>query len=177
MKALYKLLFFSLFAASGISSFAQDKWNLSMCIEQALKSNSDIKRQAVQVEKQNIQVQTDRHSRLPNLVAGGTQKFDFGRSLNRENMTQVLVNHGKAPGSQLLEVQTQVSNDELRAVQAYNTLRYAHEKYNAGKSTAYEFNETKMKLANSLSEQAQAKYEFMLQKYLLDFYSGNTKEQ
>jgi outer membrane protein len=54
------------------------------------------------------------------------------------------------------------------------TLRYAKEKYNAGKSTAYEFNETKVKSANSLSEQVQAKYEFMLQKYLLDFYSGNS---
>ena len=410
-----------------------------MCIEQALKSNSDIKRQEVQVVKQDIQVQTDRYSRLPNLVAGGTQKFDFGRSLNRENtysdvnsqissfslgaeiplftglnipntisqhklelkayrenlsrmgndiklqvvtyyyqvllnkeihaiaseqiklskeledMTLVLVDHGKAPGSQLLEAQAQVSYDELQEVQAYNTLRlsiidliqlmelerydnfdilpieqdsifqlaeqpdnvfevanqimpeiksatftvksrekavkvaqsgfyptvslqaeinsgyyhysnisnipfndqlnnnlqkavyltiriplfnrfstrntvrmarkelddsrliaentqktlykqiqkvyydavsaqekyqstqkaiayntealrYAQEKYNAGKSTAYEYNEAKMKLINSLSNQAQAKYEFMLQKYLLDFYSGNTKE-
>jgi outer membrane protein len=53
-------------------------------------------------------------------------------------------------------------------------LRNAHEKYNAGKSTAYEFNEAKVKLANSLSEQAQAKYEFILQKYLIDFYSGNS---
>jgi outer membrane protein len=439
MKNLHKLIFLLLFVASGISSFAQDKWNLSKCIEQALKSNSDIQRQTVQVEKQNIQVQTDRYSRLPNLVAGGTQKFDFGQSLNRENtysdinsqvsvfslgaeiplftgfnisntiaqhklelhaskenrtkiendiqlqvvtyyyqvllnkeihaiasgqiklskeledITQVLVNHGKVPGSQLLEVQAQVSNDELHAIQAYNALRlsivdliqlmelkhsdnfdivsiqadslfqlpeppdklyeaacrimpevksaayivesrrkavkvaqsgyypsislqaeinsgyyhysninsvpfneqlknnlqktvyltlriplfnrfatrnavkmakkelddsrliaentqktlykeiqkvyydavsarekylstqkaitfnnealrYAQEKYNAGKSTAYEFNESKVKLANSLSEQAQAKYEFMLQKYLLDFYSGNTKE-
>jgi outer membrane protein len=52
-------------------------------------------------------------------------------------------------------------------------LHYAQEKYSAGKGTAYEFSEAKMKLANSLSEQAQAKYEWMLQKYLLDFYAGN----
>lgn len=439
MKTICKFIFLFLFSTVCISSWAQDKWDLSMCIEQALKSNSDIKRQEVQVVKQDIQVQTDRYSRLPNLVAGGTQKFDFGRSLNRENtysdvnsqissfslgaeiplftglnipntisqhklelkayrenlsrmgndiklqvvtyyyqvllnkeihaiaseqiklskeledMTLVLVDHGKAPGSQLLEAQAQVSYDELQEVQAYNTLRlsiidliqlmelerydnfdilpieqdsifqlaeqpdnvfevanqimpeiksatftvksrekavkvaqsgfyptvslqaeinsgyyhysnisnipfndqlnnnlqkavyltiriplfnrfstrntvrmarkelddsrliaentqktlykqiqkvyydavsaqekyqstqkaiayntealrYAQEKYNAGKSTAYEYNEAKMKLINSLSNQAQAKYEFMLQKYLLDFYSGNTKE-
>jgi outer membrane protein TolC len=408
----------------------------SMCIEQALKSNSNIKRQQVQIEKQTIQIQTDRYSRLPNLIAGGTQKFDFGRSLNRENVyndvnsqtstfslgteiplftgfnipntlaqhrlelkvyaenlekaendialqvatayyqillnkeivaiasgqislskeleavTLILIEHGKAPESQLLEVQAQVSNDELRFVQAQNALRlsmidliqlmewkeieefdilpvqadsilpllrspediyeiageimpeiksasysvksrekavkvaesgyyptlslqaelnsgyyhagdadnplfkdqmknnfqktiylnlrlplfdrlitrnavrqakkdwedsrllgenaqktlykeiqkayydavsarekyistqkstasnkealrYAQEKYNAGKGTAYEFSEVKMKLSNSLSEQAQAKYEWMLQKYLLDFYAGN----
>jgi len=52
-------------------------------------------------------------------------------------------------------------------------LRYAWEKYNAGKFTAYEYNEIKLKLANSQSEQAQAKYEFLLQKKLLDFYCGN----
>ncbi|MDR2969270.1 MAG: TolC family protein [Tannerellaceae bacterium] len=438
MKSKYGIIIFLLFAVPALSSFAQDKWDLSMCIEQALKNNSDIKRQAVQVEKQTIQIQSDRYKRLPNLIAGGTQKLDFGRSLNRENtyndvnsqtsvfsigtempiftgfnisntiaqhklelnafkenlaktendiklqvaiyyyqvllnkeihaiaaeqitlskelegMTQVLVNHGKAPGSQLLEAQAQVSNDELHAVQAYNTLRlsivdliqlmelkhsdnfdidslpadsvfqlldqpdhiyevacrimpeiksasyivdsrekalkvsqsgyyptvslqaeinsgyyhysnidntsfnsqlknnlqktvyltvriplfnrfetrsavrmakkdlddsrlivenaqktlykeiqkayydavsanekylttqkaiasnrealrYVQEKYNAGKSTAYEFNEAKVKLANSLSEQSQAKYEFILQKYLLDFYSGIQK--
>ena len=421
------------------SLFAQEKWTLTMCIEQALKSNTDIKRQAVQVTKQDIQVQTDKYSRLPNLVASSTQQLNFGRSLNNDNtyvnmnsqtsvfyldaqvpiftgfnipntisqhklelkaykenlskikndiqlqvvtyyyqvllnkeihaiaaeqielskeledMTQILVNHGKAPGSQLLEVQAQVSNDELQEVQANNTLRlsiidliqlmelkqyenfdiapvepdsifqlpnqpddvfeaasqimpevrsasyivkskeksvkvaqsgfyptvslqgeinsgyyhysnfsntpfnsqfnnnlqkivyltiqiplfnrfstrnavrmakkdlddsrliaentqktlykqiqkiyydavsakekyvstrkaiasnteamrYAQEKYNAGRSTTYEFNETKMKLISSLSDQVQAKYEFMLQKYLLDFYSGNTKD-
>lgn len=425
----------TLLFSGNVSSNAQEKWDLPMCIRQALKSNSEIKRQQVQVDKQTIQVQTHQYSRLPNLMAGGTQKIDFGRSLNRENtyddinsqssnfslsteiplftgfnisnliaqhklelkvysenlektendialrvatfyyqvllykeivsitskqielskelkdITQILANNGKVPGSQVLEVQAQLSDDELRAVMAQNTahlavidliqlmelpdpesfdiipiqedsilpllgqpkdiysmaqqmmpeirstsyaiernkkavkvaesgyyptltlaaemnsgyyhfsnssnqtfndqmknnlqktiyltlriplfnrlstrnsvrsakkeledsyliaenahktlyktiqkayydaisarkkyvstqqaavanqeaLRYAQEKYNAGKSNAYEFNEAKMKLANSLSEQAQAKYEFLLQKYQLDFYAG-----
>lgn len=51
-------------------------------------------------------------------------------------------------------------------------LRYAKEKYQAGKSTVYEYNEAKMKLANSRSEQAQARYEFALRKKILDFYAG-----
>jgi outer membrane protein len=428
------LLFIFIFVFNSL--FAQEKWSLPMCIEQALKSNSHIKRQQVQIDKQNIQIQTDRYNRLPNLTAGGTQKFDFGRSLNRENVysdvssqssavslgteiplftgfrisntlsqhlldlkasiesrgktendialqvaiayyrillneeisriasgqialskeleaiTCILIEHGKTPEAQLLEVQAQVSNDEWHAVQAQNTLRlsvidllqlmewkeiegfdilpvqtdsvfpllrspeniyaiaeeimpeirsafysiesrektikiaqagyypslslhaeinssyyhagnsdnqklkeqiknnfqktvyltlqiplfdrlsvrnavrlarkdwedsrllaenaqkalykeiqkayydavsaqekyisgqksvalhtealhYAQEKYGAGKGTAYEFSEAKIKLANSLSEQAQAKYEWMLQKYLLDFYAGN----
>jgi outer membrane protein len=207
MKIFFKLILFVSLTFLVIPSFAQAKWDLSMCIEQAMKNNSDIKRQAVQVLKQNIQVQTDKYSRLPNLVANGTEELDFGRSLNRDNayvdvssqtsvfslnaeipiftgfnipntiaqhkfelkankenlikigndiklqvasyyyqvllnkeiyaiaceqiklskeleeMTKVLVNNGKAPGSQLLEVQAQVSNDELQAVQTYNTLR------------------------------------------------------
>jgi outer membrane protein len=424
-----------LFILTDTSMSSQEKWNLSKCIEQALKINSNIKRQQVQVDKQTIQIQTDKYSRLPNLIAGGTQKFDFGRSLNRENVyndvnsqtstfslgteiplftgfnisntiaqhrlelkvyaenlektendialqvatgyyqvllnkeiaaiaseqtglsreleaiTRVLIQHGKTPESQLLEVQAQISNDELRAVQAQNALqlsridliqllelrttegfdiesvqtdsillsyrfpedmyaiakqimpeiksanyavesrekavkvaesgyyptlslqaeinsgyyhysnaenplfndqvknnlqktvyltlriplfnrlstrnavrmakkdwedsrlvvedaqktlykeiqkayydalsaqekylsaqktfvfnaealRYAQEKYNAGRATIYEYNEAKLRVANSLSEQAQAKYEWLLQKYLLDFYAG-----
>ncbi|MCD7938504.1 MAG: TolC family protein [Tannerellaceae bacterium] len=51
--------------------------------------------------------------------------------------------------------------------------KYAEERYNAGKSTAYEFNEAKTKLAQSLSEQAQAKFNFIFRAKILDFYSGN----
>lgn len=50
--------------------------------------------------------------------------------------------------------------------------RYAQEKYAAGKSTVFEYNESKMKLANALSEQAQAKYSYLLRNKILDFYAG-----
>jgi hypothetical protein len=42
-----------------VSLLAQEKWDLSACIEQALKSHSDIKRKQVEVDRQLIQVQTD----------------------------------------------------------------------------------------------------------------------
>ena len=59
-----------------------------------------------------------------------------------------------------------------KAVAANNeALRYAKEKYANGKSTVYEYNEARMKLANSQSEQAQAKYEYLLQRCLLAFYA------
>lgn len=51
--------------------------------------------------------------------------------------------------------------------------RYALEKYAAGKSAVYEYNETKMKLANALSQQAQAKYTYLLKTKVLAFYEGN----
>ncbi len=50
--------------------------------------------------------------------------------------------------------------------------RYAKERYSAGKSSVYEYNESKMKLANALSEQAQAKYTYLLKMKILEFYSG-----
>lgn len=51
--------------------------------------------------------------------------------------------------------------------------RYALEKYAAGKSAVYEYNETKMKMANALSQQAQAKYTYLLKTKILAFYEGN----
>ena len=49
--------------------------------------------------------------------------------------------------------------------------RYALEKYVAGKSTVFEYNEIKMKLADALSQQSQAKYTFFMKKSILAFYS------
>jgi len=51
-------------------------------------------------------------------------------------------------------------------------LMYAEERYIAGKSTVYEFNESKTKYASSLSQQAQAKYNFIFRAKILDFYNG-----
>lgn len=50
---------------------------------------------------------------------------------------------------------------------------YAEEKYKTGKSSVYEFNEAKTKYAQSLAEQAQAKYNFIFRVKILDFYNGN----
>lgn len=49
--------------------------------------------------------------------------------------------------------------------------RYALEKYAAGKSTVFEYNEIKMKLADALSQQSQAKYTYLLKDRILAFYS------
>lgn len=49
--------------------------------------------------------------------------------------------------------------------------RYALEKYAAGKSAVYEYNEIKMKLADALSKQSQAKYTYLLKEKVLTFYA------
>lgn len=49
--------------------------------------------------------------------------------------------------------------------------RYALEKYAAGKSTVFEYNEIKMILADALSQQSQAKYTYLLKDRILAFYS------
>lgn len=49
---------------------------------------------------------------------------------------------------------------------------YAENKYNAGKSTVYEYSESKTKYSQSLSEQIQAKYNYIFRAKILDFYNG-----
>jgi outer membrane protein len=51
-------------------------------------------------------------------------------------------------------------------------LAYAEERYAVGKSTVFEFNESKAKYTQSLSEQAQAKYSYIFRTKILDFYNG-----
>ncbi|MDR2474249.1 MAG: TolC family protein [Bacteroidales bacterium] len=60
-----------------------------------------------------------------------------------------------------------------RAVEAsQESFRYAQERYESGKSTVFEFSEVKTKLVQSLSEQIQAKYDFIFRSKILDFYNG-----
>ncbi len=57
------------------------------------------------------------------------------------------------------------------AISTREALRYAIEKYDAGKSSVFEYNEQKIKLADALSQQTQAKYTFFLKEYILNYYS------
>jgi outer membrane protein len=50
--------------------------------------------------------------------------------------------------------------------------RYSKERFDAGRSTAFEFNETKIRLVGAQSDLAKAKYEFIFRTKLLDFYNG-----
>jgi len=49
---------------------------------------------------------------------------------------------------------------------------FTNKKYTSGKSSVYEFNETKTKYAQSLARQAQAKYNYIFRVKILDFYNG-----
>lgn len=52
------------------------------------------------------------------------------------------------------------------------SLKYAQERYDIGKSTAFEFSEAKTKLLASRSERIRAKYDFIFRTKILDFFQG-----
>jgi len=62
------------------------------------------------------------------------------------------------------------SNKSVEASQ--ESFRYAEERYQIGKSSVFEFNEARTRLIQSLSEQIQAKYDFIFRSKILDFYNG-----
>ena len=55
---------------------------------------------------------------------------------------------------------------------SYKAYQYAEESYNAGKISAYEYNEAKTKYIQSMSEQKRAMYDFIFRCKILDFYRG-----
>ena len=61
---------------------------------------------------------------------------------------------------------------EKSVIASKEALMYAEERYIAGKSTVFEYNASKTKYATSLSQQAQAKYNFIFRAKILDFYNG-----
>ncbi|MDR1610022.1 MAG: TolC family protein [Candidatus Symbiothrix sp.] len=52
------------------------------------------------------------------------------------------------------------------------SFKYAQERYEIGKSSVFEFNESKNKLLRSQLEEAQAKYDYIFRAKILDFYNG-----
>lgn len=72
-------------AAFSLCAPAQRVMTLALCIDYAVSHNVNVKRYANNVEQQKVQLSTARNSRLPDLTAGASQSFNFGRGLNSEN--------------------------------------------------------------------------------------------
>jgi outer membrane protein len=66
-------------------------------------------------------------------------------------------------------------NSAQKAMEASDiAFQFAKEKYQAGKSTSFEFNESNNRRLKSLSDQVQAKYDFIFRCKILDFYNGKS---
>lgn len=72
-------------AAFSLCAPAQRVMTLAQCIDYAVSHNVNVKRYANNVEQQKVQLSTALNSRLPDLTAGASQSFNFGRGLNSEN--------------------------------------------------------------------------------------------
>lgn len=63
----------------------EKKWTLSECIDYAVTHNIEVKQSDNQIQNLKVEKNTLKNSFLPNLNAGASQNFTFGRSLNQNN--------------------------------------------------------------------------------------------
>jgi len=61
-------------------TFGQNPWTFRECVDFALKNNIEIKQQDLQVKNAEVNLNSSKNSRLPNLEGGIGQNFSFGRS-------------------------------------------------------------------------------------------------
>lgn len=80
-----KILFFAMWLSATPLLWAQQPWNLRTCIGYALQHNISIKQKEVALQQREIDFNTSKWSRLPNLNGNVGQAFNFGRALQPDN--------------------------------------------------------------------------------------------
>ena len=78
-----KVLPFYLFTLLPLS--AQRQWTLRECCDYAVSHNISVKQQQNQLRQRELQLETAKASRLPDLSASAGQNFSFGRGLTAQN--------------------------------------------------------------------------------------------
>jgi outer membrane protein len=86
MKKTIALLTGIYFMFSALLVGAQNTWSLQECIDYALENNIQIKQQGLNTQYNENLVHQAKSDRLPNLNAGASNNYSFGRSLNNENV-------------------------------------------------------------------------------------------
>ena len=72
-------------AAAALAGKAQQAWTLRQCIDYAVEHNIQIKQQDINRMQREIDVNTARNSRLPDLSASASENLSFGRGLTANN--------------------------------------------------------------------------------------------
>ena len=84
MKKLIPICLMGLIGPIGLH--AQPKqWTLRECCDYAVSHNISVKQQENQLRQRELQLETAKASRLPDLSAGASQNFSFGRGLTAQN--------------------------------------------------------------------------------------------
>lgn len=85
MKKFMMIVAIATLSLSGNLEAQTKKWTLQQCIDYAIRHNIEVKQSRNRIEKLKVEKNSLKSSFLPDLNAGASQKFDFGRSLNRSN--------------------------------------------------------------------------------------------
>lgn len=80
-----RLCLVSCAASAALISPAQHRWTLKQCCDYAVEHNISIKQYENRRQQQELQLNTARSQRLPDLNGSAGQNFSFGRGLTAEN--------------------------------------------------------------------------------------------
>ena len=130
-----KKITFFIFSWCFITLNAQTKqWTLENCIQHAIENNISIKQ--IELEKENVQIDlnTSKMSRLPNLDAGLNQNWSSGRGEGESGLyeTQTRSNTGFSVGSSMpiftgFRISNQIARNKLELEAARENLAKAKE--------------------------------------------------
>ena len=98
------------------------------------------------------------------------------RELELDNIKLSLYKEIQQAYQSALAAQSRYVSTEKAYEAAQEAYRYAEERYDLRMLSAYDFNEARTKLTTTLSEQVQAKYDFIFRSKILDFYKGEQIE-
>jgi outer membrane protein len=96
----------------------------------------------------------------------------IAQELTMENSKKTLYKEIQQAWFNATAAQEKYRSSEKSVAASREAFTYAEERYATGRSTVFEYNDSKTKYAQSLSEQAQAKYNFIFRTKILDFYNG-----
>ncbi len=81
----HKIVIMTLVTTFTLPSFAQEEWDLKKCIDYAIEHNLTLKQQEATKQQSEVELNTAKWSRLPNLNGSVGQSFNFGRALQMDN--------------------------------------------------------------------------------------------
>ena len=96
----------------------------------------------------------------------------INRELMMENTKKALYKEIQQAYYNAVASQEKYISSEKSVIASKEAFTYADERYSSGKSSVFEYNESKTKYAQSLAEQAQSKYNYIFRAKILDFYNG-----
>jgi outer membrane protein len=96
----------------------------------------------------------------------------ISQELTVENTKKALYKEIQQAYFNAVASQNKYISSEKSVVASKEAFDYAEDRYGAGKSTVFEYNESKTKYAQSLAELAQSKYDYIFRTKILDFYNG-----
>lgn len=100
------------------------------------------------------------------------QNAVYSRELQLESVKQDIYKEIQQAHQSATSAQARFQSTMLALEAAEESFYYTQERYNVGKATTYELNESQTKLISARSEQVQSKYEFLFRNKILDFYRG-----